>query len=58
MKSRNAALLLSSMTVAACSGAAQAETISIKCEASQGWQAPAMTMVYEGSDTGTLTLKS
>ena len=58
MKSRNAALLLSIMTVAACSGTAQAETISIKCEASQGWQAPAMTIVYDGADTGTLTVKS
>ena len=58
MRLKNAMLLPLMMAVSACGGSAQAENISIKCEASQGWQAPAMTLVYEGSDTGTLTLKS
>lgn len=44
--------------VAACGGSAQAETISLSCEANQSWQSPAMTMVYEGADSGTLTVKS
>jgi hypothetical protein len=58
MNLRNAMLLPLTMAVSACGGSAMAETVSIKCEATQGWQAPAMTLVYEGSDTGTLTLKS
>jgi hypothetical protein len=58
MRLKNAMLLPVMMAISACGGSAQAETVSIKCEASQGWQAPAMTMVYEGADTGTLTLKS
>ena len=55
MNLKNAMLLPLMVAVSACGGSAQAETVSIKCEASQGWQAPAMTLVYEGSDTGTLT---
>ena len=58
MNLKNAMLLPLMMAVSACGGSAKAETVSIKCEASQGWQAPAMTLVYEGSDTGTLTVKS
>ena len=58
MNLKNAMLLPLMMAVSACGGSAKAETVSIKCEVSQGWQAPAMTLVYEGSDTGTLTLKS
>lgn len=58
MTLRQVTLLSSMIIVAGCSGSAQAETISIKCDASEGWQAPAMTMVYEGSDKGTLTVKS
>ncbi len=58
MNLKNAMLLPLMVAVSACGGSAQAETVSIKCEASQGWQAPAMTMVYEGGDTGTLTVKS
>jgi hypothetical protein len=58
MRRKNAMLLPVMMAVAACGGSAEAETVSIKCEASQGWQAPPMTMVYEGSDKGTLTVKS
>jgi hypothetical protein len=51
-------LLPFTIAVIACGGSAQAETISIKCEADQPWQSPAMTLVYEGSDAGTLTVKS
>ena len=58
MNFKNAILLPLMMVVSACGGSAKAETVSIKCEASQGWQAPAMTLIYEGSETGTLTLKS
>ena len=43
---------------AACGGSAQAETITLACEANQSWQSPAMTMVYKGADSGTLTVKS
>jgi len=58
MKLKNARLLPLMMAVSACGGSAKAETISIKCEADQPWHSPAMTMVYEGSDTGALTVKS
>ncbi len=45
--------------VAACGGSAQAETISVDCKEGHnlGMHSPAMTMVYEGSDSGTLTVK-
>jgi hypothetical protein len=49
--------LLSLLLVASCGGSAQAETISVSCEESQSWQSPAMTLVYEGADSGTLTIK-
>ncbi len=35
---------------------AHAETITIACEASPVWNAPAMTIVYEGEAEGTLTI--
>jgi hypothetical protein len=43
--------------LSACGGSGQAETIAVECEANQSWQSPAMTMVYEGADSGTLTVK-
>jgi hypothetical protein len=52
--------LLPLLLAAGCGGSAQAETISLNCEAGNnlGMPSPAMTMVYEGGDSGTLTVKS
>ncbi len=57
---RRGVTLLPLLLVAACGGSAQAETISLTCEQGNnlGMPSPAMTMVYEGGDSGTLTVKS
>lgn len=57
---RRGVTLLPLLLAVGCGGSAQAETISLNCEAGNnlGMPSPAMTMVYEGADSGTLTVKS
>ena len=59
MKTRGLKLLPAMILLSACGGSAQAETISVDCKEGKnlGMPSSAMTMVYEGTDSGTLTVK-
>ena len=56
MPSRSAAAWISVVLVGLCAAPASAETIILTCEAKPAFNAPAMTLVYEGEAKGTLTI--